>query len=131
MIPKPLTLRKDDYKESPDWAERLFTQLNEWLAVVTQALTRGLVRSENMRSTVKELSFTTKTPAADAFPLSVKHDLGQRPTDVWVSSLRTTDNTTITAAWSFTWSLNSAEELSVRFQGLADATPYAARIIIE
>lgn len=131
MIPKPLTLRKEDYKEAPSWAIRMFLQLNEWFSVATQALTRGLVRSENMLSTVKTVSFTTATPAADTFPLAVKHDLGQRPSDVWVSRLRTTNSTAITAAWSFTWELSSSGDLSVWFQGLADATTYEARLVIE
>lgn len=131
MIPKPLVLRKEDYKEAPTWIVRLFQQLNEWFGVVTPALTRGLRRDENFLSTVKTVTFTTSASAPDTFPLTVKHDLGQRPTDVWVSRLRTTNGTAITDAWAFTWELTSAGDLSVRFQGLAAATPYEARIVIE
>jgi len=131
MIPKPLVLRKEDYKEAPGWTVRLFQQLNEWFNTTTQALTRGLRRSENLLSTVKVITFTTATPAANTFPLTVKHDLGQRPTDAWVGRLKTTNNTQITAAVSMTWDLLSDGSLSVRFQGLADGTPYEARIVIE
>jgi hypothetical protein len=131
MIPKPLTLRKEDYKESPDWTVRLFQQLNDWFGPATQVLTRGLRRSENLLSTVKVITFTTKTPAADTFPLTVKHDLGQRPTDAWIGDLRKTNNGAITAVWSFTADLDQDGNLLARFQGLEDATAYAARVVIE
>lgn len=126
MIPKPLALRKDDYKDAPEWATRMFQQLNEWFSTGTQALTRGLVRAENMRSTTKTVTFRGSSDA-----LTVKHDLGQRPATVWVGSLRTVDGSVISAAWSFTWLLNSDDQLSVRFQGLTAGLSYEAQIIIE
>lgn len=131
MIPKPLVLRKEDYKEAPGWVVRLFQQLNEWFGATTPALTRGLRRSENLLSAVKVITFTTATPAANTFPLTVKHDLGQRPSDAWIGRIRTTDSSTIADAVSMTWDLDTDGNLSVRFQGLADATPYEVRIVIE
>lgn len=131
MIPKPLVLRKEDYKEAPEWIVRLFQQLNEWFGPATQALTRGLRRSENLLSTVKVITFTTKTPAASTFPLTVKHDLGQRPTDAWRSRIRANGTAAITTAIEMTWDTDTDGNLLVWFQGCADATAYEARIIIE
>ncbi len=132
MIPKPLTLRKEDYKEAPSWAERLFTQLNDWINVGTSALTGGLTRADNMLSRVKTISFTTVTPATDTFPLTVKHGLGQRASDAWVGRLRKTDGTAITSAFGFSWDYGQdIDEIKVTFQGLDAATRYEARIVVE
>lgn len=126
-----LTLRKEDYREAPfPWLAKLFLQLNTFFEGVTAALTKGLVRGIHLRSVVKELQFTNT--AADGFALSgVRHDLGQRPTDVWVGHLRRTDGAPIDEVWSFTWELDAAGDLSVRFRGLAGSVTYAARLLIE
>jgi hypothetical protein len=126
MIPKPLTLRKEDYKEAPDWTVRLFQQLNDWFGSATQALTRGLRRSENLLSTVKVITFT-----GSANTITVKHDLGQRPSDAWIGRIRTRDNSAISSAVSMTWDLDNDGNLIVRFQGLTVGVPYEARIVIE
>lgn len=132
MIPKPLTLRKEDYKDAPDWVERLFAQLNDWFSVATPALTGGLLRSENLQSRVKTIAFTTEPVAADTFPLTVKTGLAQRVADAWLGRLRKTDGSDITDAYSFTWEFGrEADEITVRFQGLEAATRYEARIVVE
>lgn len=129
--PKNLVLRKEDYQGSPPWLGKLFLQLNEFFTSVFVALARGLTRSENLRSTVKAITFTTLAIPDNTFPVAVKHDLGQRPTDVWVGRLRRVDGAAITDAWSLTWDLDSNGNLSVRFQGLDASTQYEARLILE
>lgn len=128
--PKAITLRKEDYRDAPGndgWLGRLFTQLNEHLTSVTTALTRGLTRAENMRSTVKTITFT------GGGPIAVKHDLAQRPVDVWVGRLQVLEGTAIGSgsAWSMTWDHGSDGNLSVSFQGLNSTTRYEARLVIE
>lgn len=125
--PRPLTLRKEDYQEAPSWSTRLFAQLNEFFAATAAALARGLTRSENLRSTVKTIKFTTLATAANTFPLAVKHDLPVRPSDIWVGRLRGT----VSAAWSFTWELDANGQVQATFQGLANSTEYEVRLILE
>lgn len=125
MIPKPLTLRKEDYKDAPAWTERLFAQLNEWLGVTTSALTGALTRADNMASRVKTIAFTSDTV------VSVKHGLGKRASDVWLGRLRRADGAAITAAYSMTWDHDGSDGVKLRFQGLVAATRYEARIIVE
>jgi hypothetical protein len=125
--PAPLTLRKEDHAEAPGWIARLFEQLNTFFASSTAALARGLTRAENFRSVTKTVTFTTRPTAAETFPITVKHDLGQRPSDVWVGRLRGA----VAGPWSFTWEIDTGGNLSVRFQGLDDSTRYEARLIIE
>lgn len=127
QAPKAVTLRKEDYREAPSWLGRLFQQLNDHLAAVSTALAGGLSRSENLRSVVKTLKFTTLATPADTFPVLAKHGLDQRPADVWVGRLSPAPAT----AWSMTWELDSSGQLSVRFQGLAASTEYEARLVIE
>jgi hypothetical protein len=129
--PRLLTLRKEDYRDAPSWLGKLFQQLNEQFSATGIALTRGLTRSENLRSTVKVITFTTLAVPADTFPLPVKHDLGKRPTDVWVGRLRVVSGSAGSSAWSMTWELDTLGNLSVSFQGLAASTTYEARLLLE
>lgn len=127
--PAPLTLRKEDYQGTPDWLPRLFTQLNTFILSVTTGLARDLTRSENLKSVTKMITFTT--PGSGTPTVSVKHDLGQKPTDVWVGQLGTSSGAAITAPWSMTWTVDSGGNLSVQFQGLAASTAYKAHLVIE
>ncbi len=128
---KPLVLRKEDYKEAPTWMGRLFVQLNEWLTAVTATLTQGITRAENMRSVVKVITFTTAPTAINTFPQTVRHGLGQKPTDIWVGRLRRIDAAAMTDAWSFSWALDAKGDLAVTFQGLSGSASYEVRLIIE
>ena len=77
--PPPASGAGAGIRAGADWAQVIRRHAGWPRRVV---LTRGLVRTENMRSTVKTISFRGGSGA-----LTVKHDLGQRPTDVWIGAL--------------------------------------------
>lgn len=128
--PKPLVLRKEDYKDAPEWVGKLFEQLNGHISSVTTALDGGLTTENHLR-VVKVITFTTLATPADTFPITVKHGLATRPEGVRVDRLRAAGSAAIASPWSISWELDAKGEIRLWFQGLSASTVYEARLTVE
>jgi len=123
--PKLRIVRAEDYKEAPSWFADFLRPVNEFVGAVTAALSQGLTRSENMRSTVKAIEFTSA--ATGPTDVTVLHGLGQRPSDIWVGRLEGA----VTAPWAMSWEYGDDASVKVRFLGLPASTAFKARLIVE
>lgn len=126
--PKLRIVRSEDYSDSEEWFKRFLRPLNDFIGAVTAALSRGLTRSENFRSTVKTLDFSSA--AAGTTTITVSHDLGQRPTDVWLGRLEP-KGAALSAVWSMYWEYGSGTDVKLHFHGLPASAGFKARLILE
>lgn len=122
--PPPLNLRADDFGERPPaWAAQLFERLNAHSAAVSQALAKGITRSENLRGTdAVAKSFTSE--ASGVTKVDVKHNLPTTPKHSVVTALARDDGQDITAAWSATAKPKSSGVVEFTFQGLTASIKY-------
>jgi hypothetical protein len=131
--PKPLSFRLDTLgADVPAWAQDVLEQINTFAAQVSESLTKGITRAENLRGTEKVgLTFTTKATAADTFPIPVAHGLPQNPEHVEDTKLERVDGAAITSAYSMTWRNGSEGQVLVTFQGLSNSTKYRVNMTFE
>ena len=83
--PKKRLLTRDGVPEAPDWFARVLEALNPTLAGLVAALSKGLMRKDNMVSEVKvvELSIPSGASVDDFFPLRFQTDVAA-PFAVWI-----------------------------------------------
>jgi hypothetical protein len=70
-LPNLVKLLVEDFKDVPGgWIERLLTPINLFFESMTSALNKNLTFSENIRCTIREITFTTSaayvTPSTSA-----------------------------------------------------------------
>jgi hypothetical protein len=58
-LPSVRLISRQDLKDAPSWIDRLLGPLNQFLGTVYQGLDKQLTFQENIRATVKELTFRT------------------------------------------------------------------------
>jgi hypothetical protein len=124
-------LRPEDYDGAPDWALKMFENLNQSLGQTKDALARGLTRNENMQAGSRTaIPFTSA--ASGTTTVRVKTDLGFTPQHATVSGLRKRNGQAITAVWSATAVPTSTTgSFDVTFQGLDASTDYFFNVLFE
>lgn len=126
--PKVSKLRKEDFKDLPDWFDAVMDPLNDFMTAVSAALSQGLTRSENFNSVLRTGVEFTGTGTS----VTVKHSLGRRPVSVQLAQLEVTSGAALAAAWSMTWAFSgTGTDLALSFQGLPTGRNYRASLILE
>jgi hypothetical protein len=57
-VPRVKSLKREDYKQAPEWFDALLLTLNQNLGDVSQALSNGLTQAENGRAEFKTIELT-------------------------------------------------------------------------
>jgi hypothetical protein len=133
--PRFKRLSVEDFKEAPPWMLLLFQTLNEALGGLSDALSRRLTRSENMRSQTKDIEVETGASVADTFPLTIKledslSDLA--PQLVWPGKVDTLKGDPPTDAVSLLWRLDADGNVQItHIAGLGASQRYRVRLVIE
>ena len=122
-------VKKIDINDMPSeqrsWIGKLLEPLNQFMTQTSTALTNGLVLADNNR-TVK---ITTTIAANQVYPMTYNlKALKERPSMVLIGALRTTDGTSITDAFSVTWSYDDGI-LSYTLLGLNASSKYEITLI--
>lgn len=122
-------VKKIDINDMPSeqrsWIGKLLEPLNQFMTQTSTALTNGLVIADNNR-TVK---ITTTIAANQVYPMTYNlKALKEKPSMVLIGALRTTDGTSITDAFSVTWSYNDGI-LSYTLLGLNASSKYEITLI--
>lgn len=118
------TVKKIDISDMPEdqrsWMGKLLDPLNAFMTQTAMALTNGLVIADNS----KNAKITANIAVNQVWPMTYNlKALKERPSIVHIGSLRTTDGTSITAAFSVTWSYNDGI-LTYQILGLSAASKY-------
>lgn len=122
----------EQYPEAPEWFGRFLTNLSESMTDVTNGMTKGLTRADNLQGGERvAFVFTTKTPASGTFPLYVKNDLPAAPKHVQVGQLYRKDGKAMANAFSMTWVMGPSNQIALTFNGLEDATQYVLSLNYE
>jgi hypothetical protein len=136
--PQLKALSQEDYKnldeKAAELVEKLFKSLNPFLTDVTNGLSQGLTREENLKSFLQsDYVFITKAAAADTFPITFKNRLpgNVAAKSVFVTKLQKTSGAAITTAWSMTWQANNAGDIQMWLQGLDPSIPYRLSFAVE
>lgn len=124
--PKFTAFRIEDYKDAPQWLERLLLVLNDVLSSAADALDARLTRVENFQAGEK-LGATFVGGSI----LKINQSLITSPKHVCVTRLKRVDNVAITSAWSMTWMMNPANNIELTFQGLTTSVNYACNVTYE
>lgn len=124
-------LRPEDYEGAPDWAVKMFQNLNQTLGQTRDSLARGLTRNQNFSAGSRtNLPFTSASTGVTT--VRVKTDLPFSPQHVTVSGLRQRNGLAISSPWSATGvPAASAGSFDVTFQGLAASTDYFFNVLFE
>lgn len=122
-------VKKIDINDMPSeqrsWIGKLLEPLNQFMTQTSTALTNGLVLADNNR-TVK---ITTTIAANQVYPMTYNlKALKEKPSMVLIGALRTTDGTSISNAFSVTWSYNDGI-LSYTLLGLNASSKYEITLI--
>ena len=131
--PKPLALRAEDLGDVPEWGRAMMERLNEFSAQVSECMSKGVTRGENLSATDKiDLVFTTQSTPANTFPIRISHGLANGVAKhVDCTKLERVDGTAISSAWSMTWGNTSEGMVNVTFQGLTGSVKYRANFTFE
>lgn len=130
-IPKFKRFAREDFAGAPSWFEPLLVLLNEILGAIVDAFSKKLTRSENLASYEKDVEFTTEADSSAPATLAVKNELPFRPRHCWATFLERADGSALSAAYSFTWTLDQNNQLRLKVQGLSATTKYRMRIVYE
>ena len=128
-IPPISRIIKEDFQQYP-WAEKLLWPINRFFESVVSALNKNLTFTENMNAQVKALSFTTKTPVFDTFPLNFASTSISKPTDLWLTRLEHNLGQITTAPVTVDWIFENGLIKIRNITGLAPATSYIVRFIL-
>lgn len=123
------SVKKIDINDMPaeqrSWIGKLLEPLNQFMTQTSTALTNGLVIGDNSRS----VKITATIAASQAYPMTYNlKDLKSKPSMVLIGALRTTDGTSISSAFSVTWSYNDGI-LSYTLLGLNSASKYEITLL--
>lgn len=131
--PRFKTIFAEDFKDGPAWFMRFVAIFNEFASGVASAFQGRLTRKENMLAVVKPFDFTTKSSAADTFPISFKNELsgGIKPVIIQVASFARFDGGSPSGPWSVTCLINQNNEIEATFQGLENSTRYVGTLVYE
>lgn len=122
--------RPEDYPDAPDWALKMFDNINQTTQQTTGAMSRQLTRNENFQAGSKtDLPFTSA--ATGPTSVTLKTDLPYSPQHVTVSNLRKVNGQPLANAWSSSSKPTAAGSVSVTFQGLEASTPYLFNVLYE
>lgn len=134
MAALPPVRRVDRPPDAPSWLERLLDQINLFMDSVYLALARNLTFQENIRSNIRELTFTTSGgyDTGTFTPLRFATGLGVKAIGLLVLQLFETSDADepilepVVANWN---EVNG--EIRVKYiSGLANSTRYTARFLV-
>lgn len=127
---------REDIPSAPDWIGRLLYPMNLFFENVYNALNSDLTFSENIRSQVKDISFTTSSAydgtAANFETLEFTIELGSFPQGVFILSLvEDTDNfTPIEDSPFINWqAINGVMQISL-ITGLTASKSYILKVLV-
>jgi len=129
---------REDLKDAPDWIVNLLTPLNSFMSSVYYALDNDLTFTENIASSVKTISFTTRSDYSSASPVSdgfdtqnVFNPLKSKPVSVQIVKITDLTNyNIITNAVTLYWEYLDGYIKIKYCTGLADSTKYELNLLI-
>lgn len=137
-LPTIKSLRREDIPDAPEWMTPMFTQLNSFMSSMYYALDKDLTFNDNIASSVKQISFITRSDYLTATPLSggfevqkIYNPLKVKP--VGVILVKATDLTAysiITSAISINWSFLDSYININYVTGLVPSNKYELNLLI-
>jgi hypothetical protein len=123
------SVKKIDISDMPEeqrsWIGKLLEPINQFMTQTSTALSNGLVLADNSRS----VKITATIAANQAYPMQYNlKALKEKPSMVLIGSLKTTDGTSITAAFSLVWTYNDGI-LSYTLLGLSASSKYEISLL--
>lgn len=136
-LPSVKTLLVEDIsKEAPAWFQNFLIPLNSFMSSVYYALDRDLTFTENIASSIKEISFTTKSNYATSPPtnwdvVKIANPLKKRPIGVCIANISNeTSSSVITSAVSLNWTYNNGYVEILYVAGLGNSIKYKITLLI-
>jgi hypothetical protein len=122
-------VKKIDINDMPSeqrsWIGKLLEPLNQFMTQTSTALTNGLVLADNNRM----VKINATIAANQVYPMEYNlKALKSAPSMVLIGALRTTDGTSISNAFSVTWSYNDGI-LSYTLLGLSASSKYEITLL--
>jgi hypothetical protein len=130
-LPLIVSIKREDYKDSPSWFERFLSPLNLFLRTVYEAFDRNLTFTDNISSVQKEFTILAGSTPADntaAFTYKMKTDpIGVIPLRV----IQESENyVPIQAAIGISWRKGNGEIIIDAISGLTDGEVYSVRVLV-
>lgn len=125
---------KEDFKEAPDWVDKLITPLNLALEQIYDVL-GNLTVGDNVHGKWHNITFTTPAgyTSGDFNQISVPWNIGSAISGVFVGQVSEVSGqyTTITTPVSVSWQQPSASSVQIKYiTGLQPDTKYNCRLLI-
>lgn len=112
-LPSVVSLKKEDFKDAPPWADRLFRVLSLFMKDVYEALNKNLTVDENLLAAYKTFQVTAGAASSNN-TLSFSYDLRRRPRYVYVISATRPDGVLVNSAVFVSWTHSAkAKEIDI------------------
>lgn len=128
---------EDIGKDAPEWFRNFLTPLNSFMSSVYFALDRDITFTENINSSIKEISFTTEADYTVAVPplgwivQSIANPLKKKPVGaVLIGITNLTDYSIITLANQINWYYSEGSIKINYVTGLKNSTKYKITLLI-
>lgn len=133
-LPNVKRINREEVKEAPSWIGQLLAPLNQFMSAVYLALAGQLTFTENIRASIKELSFTTASDYTSGTfeTLKFPHNLRVKAQGVLIVQLndRADSEPIVTGGVSVNW-LERSGQINVRYvSGLSNSTDYVVRFLV-
>lgn len=133
-LPQYRRILKEDLKGSPDWVDRLLTPINSVFESVFTALAGGLTFVENVRSTIRDVTF--KTPSTyisdnEFNQINFASGLKVKATGLQILQIEESTGDKLVDAVMATGWLDNSGQIQVTFMtGLQDSKQYNVRFLV-
>lgn len=121
-------LVEDFGSDQKGWIGKLLTPLNQYIEQVTAGLNQGLTLADNLKAQASNVSVT----AGQVYPIKQAYSLNEKPRSVHIGSIRVSDGSTPTAAFSVYWQPGQLQNtLELTFIGLDPTKAYTITTIAQ
>lgn len=131
LLPKMKRINLEDYKDAPEWFQRLAYWLNTFFESINIALTNNLTFEQNMLAQVR--SFEVKAGASAALcTASFKLTMKRKPMALFLgrAKIKGDDQTPIGAAVHLDWRYEEGMVYVTAITGLTNGTTYEFQVIL-
>jgi hypothetical protein len=133
-LPEQKRLLKEEFKEAPNWIDKLLTPLNRFIETVYNILNRNVDFRNNIRCDIVEYQFKTTPSGTFNLPIILKHNLRSRPDGVLLIEIRQVDGnySPVNGALSVQWR-GGAQEIfieSIGVNSLNNSTTYMLKFLV-
>jgi|GEM_PF-1913115 len=130
-LPSITGLKREDFKDAPDWIDRFLSPLNTFMRTVYEALNGNLTFGDNISGFVKEFTITAGA-AAENNTTEFVHGLKRQPTGLLIMQVTqvSSNYAPITSAVTLSWRRGVGSIVIDAITGLTNGTQYTFRVLV-